>query len=123
MSLKHELKKIKRKFNKQQDKVLSKNHWKSSIDFCLRSSHYNINTDLLKIKEHEDVIYSVEKDKIKHIKYEYIFSIIEFVKHVKYADINKVEDLVLDNYDSSIIYNFAYYVNQSNKEKLFRKLL
>lgn len=116
-------KKIKRKFNNLQRKILSKNDWKSSIDFCLDSNNFNKNIDLLKIKEHEDIIYNIEKDKIKHKKYEYLFNIIEFVKHVKYADVNKAEKLVLDYNDPQIICYFAYYINQSNKEKLFRKLL
>ena len=117
------LKQIKRKFNKLQDKVLSKNDWESSISFCLNSIHFNKNVDLLKIKENEDVIYGVEKNKIKHIRYNYILNVIEFVKHAKYADINKAEELVLSYNDSGITYNFAYCIKQSNKEKLFIKLL
>lgn len=116
-------KKIKRKFNNLQRKILYKNDWRLSIDFCINSNNHNNNINLLKIKEHEDIIYNVEKDKIKHIRYTYIHNIIEFVRYVKHADINKVEELVLNNYDPQIIHCFAHLVNQSNKEKLFRKLL
>ena len=119
-------KKIKRKFNNLQKKVLSKNDWRLSIEFCLNSYHYNNNINLinlLKIKEHEDIIYNVEKDKIEHIRYNYILNVIEFVKHVKHADVNKAERLVLNYNDYQIIYYFAGYIKQSNKEKLFRKLL
>lgn len=112
-------KKIKRKFNNLQRKILYKNDWRLSIDFCLKSSCY-IKYNILKVKEYEDIIYNVEKDKIEHIKYNYILNVIEFVKH---ADVNKAEKLVLDYNDSQIIYYFADYIKQSNKEKLFRKLL
>lgn len=91
---------------------------KLSLSFCLD----NLKTN--RIEEHQDII-------INYGSASQIFNFTHLFKYYEYNDndkisIEKLEDkllLVANKNDARTIYYFAFFIVESNKEKLFRKLL
>lgn len=97
--------------NKKEQEVLDKNSARDSYIYCYNNEDANINL-------HEDIIIKVNN---AYYIYRFAFDIKGF--DVEWDNLNKLEDAIIKSNDAVYIYHFAKYLNNSDKDKLFKGLL